>query len=215
MNDKYLREHTPSLDDIIFTRREFLVRTGMGIRRAEPRVDVRRESVRRAGATTATGQNRVAAVAEAAALPGQGQVGHSHLRRRRAVARRYVGSEAGAGEVRRTRRSPVTTASRIRRRSSSRRWASRASRSARSSRSSAKCVDDMAVIRSMWTDIPAHDVAQRFMNTGSLQLPKPSHRLVGGLRARHREPEHARLHHARRQAGVAAGVVPARASTRA
>ena len=38
----------------------------------------------------------------------------------------------------------------------------------------AGCIDDMAVIRSMWTDIPAHDVAQRFMNTGSLQLPKPS-----------------------------------------
>jgi hypothetical protein len=35
-------------------------------------------------------------------------------------------------------------------------------------------IDDIAVIRSMWTDIPAHDVAQRFMNTGSLQLPKPS-----------------------------------------
>ncbi|HEV7404836.1 MAG TPA: DUF1501 domain-containing protein [Chthoniobacteraceae bacterium] len=35
-------------------------------------------------------------------------------------------------------------------------------------------VDEMAVIRSMWTDIPAHDVASRFMNTGSLQLPKPS-----------------------------------------
>ncbi len=37
-----------------------------------------------------------------------------------------------------------------------------------------ECIDDMAVIRSMWTDIPAHDVAQRFMNTGSLQIPKPS-----------------------------------------
>ncbi len=37
-----------------------------------------------------------------------------------------------------------------------------------------KCVDDMAIIRSMWTDIPAHEVAQRMMNTGSLQLPKPS-----------------------------------------
>jgi hypothetical protein len=37
-----------------------------------------------------------------------------------------------------------------------------------------KCVDDMAVIRSLWTDIPAHDVASRFMHTGSLQLPKPS-----------------------------------------
>src|SRR3954469_13442100 len=35
-------------------------------------------------------------------------------------------------------------------------------------------IDDMAIIRSMWTDIPAHEVAQRFMNTGSLQLPKPS-----------------------------------------
>ncbi|HEV7477925.1 MAG TPA: DUF1501 domain-containing protein, partial [Burkholderiales bacterium] len=35
-------------------------------------------------------------------------------------------------------------------------------------------VDEMAIIRSLWTDIPAHEVAQRFMNTGSLQLPKPS-----------------------------------------
>jgi hypothetical protein len=35
-------------------------------------------------------------------------------------------------------------------------------------------VDEMAIIRSMWTDIPAHDIAQRFMNTGSLQLPRPS-----------------------------------------
>ncbi|HWA09266.1 MAG TPA: DUF1501 domain-containing protein [Opitutaceae bacterium] len=35
-------------------------------------------------------------------------------------------------------------------------------------------VDDMAVIRSMYTDIPAHDVATVFMNTGSLRLPKPS-----------------------------------------
>ncbi|MGH7959770.1 MAG: DUF1501 domain-containing protein, partial [Opitutaceae bacterium] len=36
------------------------------------------------------------------------------------------------------------------------------------------CVDDMAVIRSIWTDIPAHDVAQRFWTTGSLQMPAPS-----------------------------------------
>ena len=37
-----------------------------------------------------------------------------------------------------------------------------------------ECIDDICVVRSMWTDIPAHEVAQRFMNTGSLQLPKPS-----------------------------------------
>ncbi len=35
-------------------------------------------------------------------------------------------------------------------------------------------VDDMAVIRSMYTDIPAHDIATVFMNTGSLRMAKPS-----------------------------------------
>jgi hypothetical protein len=34
--------------------------------------------------------------------------------------------------------------------------------------------DDLAVIRSMWTDIPAHEVATVFMNTGSLRIAKPS-----------------------------------------
>lgn len=37
-----------------------------------------------------------------------------------------------------------------------------------------KMVDDMTVIRSMWTDIPAHETATVFMNTGSLRLPRPS-----------------------------------------
>jgi hypothetical protein len=35
-------------------------------------------------------------------------------------------------------------------------------------------VDDLAVIRSMWTDIPAHDVATVMMNTGSTRLARPS-----------------------------------------
>ncbi len=35
-------------------------------------------------------------------------------------------------------------------------------------------VDELAVIRSMHTDIPAHEVATVCMNTGSLRLPKPS-----------------------------------------
>src|SRR5688572_13019253 len=37
-----------------------------------------------------------------------------------------------------------------------------------------ECVDDLCVVRSMWTDVPAHEPATRFMHTGSLQLPKPS-----------------------------------------
>jgi hypothetical protein len=35
-------------------------------------------------------------------------------------------------------------------------------------------VDDLAVIRSMTTDIPAHEVATVMMNTGSLRMAKPS-----------------------------------------
>ncbi|HEY7475053.1 MAG TPA: DUF1501 domain-containing protein [Vicinamibacterales bacterium] len=35
-------------------------------------------------------------------------------------------------------------------------------------------VDELAVIRSMHTDIPAHDVATVMMNTGSVRLAKPS-----------------------------------------
>ncbi len=37
-----------------------------------------------------------------------------------------------------------------------------------------KLVDDLTVIRSMYTDIPAHDVATVFMNTGNLRLARPS-----------------------------------------
>ena len=35
-------------------------------------------------------------------------------------------------------------------------------------------VDDMAVIRTLCTDVPAHEVAELFLHTGSLRLPKPS-----------------------------------------
>jgi uncharacterized protein (DUF1501 family) len=38
----------------------------------------------------------------------------------------------------------------------------------------AKHVDELAIIRSMQTDIPAHDVAQLMMNTGSLRSIRPS-----------------------------------------
>jgi hypothetical protein len=37
----------------------------------------------------------------------------------------------------------------------------------------AEHVDDMAIIRSMYTDIPAHEIATVMMNTGSRQIPKP------------------------------------------
>jgi hypothetical protein len=38
----------------------------------------------------------------------------------------------------------------------------------------AEHVDEMAVIRSMFTDVPAHEIAVTFMNTGSRTIQKPS-----------------------------------------
>jgi len=38
----------------------------------------------------------------------------------------------------------------------------------------AQHVDEMAIIRSMYTDVPAHEIATVMMNTGSRQLAKPS-----------------------------------------
>ena len=34
--------------------------------------------------------------------------------------------------------------------------------------------DDLCVIRSMWTDVPAHEEATKIMTTGDFRLPKPS-----------------------------------------
>jgi hypothetical protein len=56
----------------------------------------------------------------------------------------------------------------------SRSTASAAWRSASAFAKTAEHADDLAVIRSMWTDIPAHEVATVFMNTGSLRIAKPS-----------------------------------------
>ena len=55
-------------------------------------------------------------------------------------------------------------------------------------------VDDMAIIRSMYTDIPAHEIATVMMNTGSRQIPKPSVGSWVALRIGVGKSKHARLH---------------------
>ena len=37
-----------------------------------------------------------------------------------------------------------------------------------------KCVDDMCIIRSCWTGVPAHEEATKIMTCGDFRLPKPS-----------------------------------------
>ena len=169
--DKYVREHTPSPDDSIFTRREFLIRSGMGfgalslasIFGLNP-YDLEAAPAAKVLSPLAPKQphftGKAKAVIHIFAEGGPSHVdtwdpkpelskyadktipGHEGL----AYPSPFKFNKMGKSGIEVSEVFPKL----------------------------GECVDDIAVIRSMWTDIPAHDVAQRFMNTGSLQLPKPS-----------------------------------------
>ena len=168
-SDKYRREHSLSLENMIFTRRQFLERTGMGMGALSLAsilgLDLRAE----AGPATALKPlaphaahwpAKAKAVIHIFAEGGPSQVdtwdpkeeltkfdgktipGHQGV----AMGSPFKFTPMGKSGI------PVSSVF----------------------PKLGEHVDEMAIIRSMWTDIPAHDVAQRFMNTGSLQLPKPS-----------------------------------------
>jgi hypothetical protein len=166
--DKYRREHTASLKDIIHTRREFLQRTGMGMGALSLASFF---GINLGEAVAATGGNPLAPkkphfpvkaknVIHIFASGGPSQVdtwdpkpeltkfdeksipGHSGL----ALGSPFEFTKSGKSGVEVSSAFPQL----------------------------GTVIDEIAVIRSLWTDIPAHEVAQRFMNTGSLQLPKPS-----------------------------------------
>ena len=62
-----------------------------------------------------------------------------------------------------------------------------------SSPTSAKCIDDLCVIRSMHTNIPNHEPSLLMMTSGETPADAPEHGVVAALRPRQREPEPARL----------------------
>ncbi len=171
-SDKFLREHSPSLDDIIFTRRDFLIRSGMGLGAMSlaslfgmnPYDAIGAPAAAKALSPLLPKQPHFKAKAKSVihlfASGGPSQVdtwdpkpeltkyndktipGHDGL----AYGSPFKFTKSGKSGVEVSSVFPKL----------------------------GECIDDMTVIRSLWTDIPAHDVAQRFMNTGSLQLPKPS-----------------------------------------
>jgi hypothetical protein len=170
-SDKYRREHLPSVDDVIFTRREWLQRTGMGMGALSLAAVFGVDTFAPVGAQAAAVQTPLAPrkphfpakaksvihifaeggpsgvdtwnpVPELAKYDGKSIPGHDGL----AFGSPFKFEKKGKSGVEASEVFPKL----------------------------GELVDDMAVIRSLWTDIPAHEVAQRFMNTGSLQLPKPS-----------------------------------------
>ena len=170
-SSKFLREHTPSLDDLIFTKRDFLIRTGMGF-----------------GAMSLASMFGVNPFlpggAHAATLTSPLASKQPHFKAK-AKSVIHIFAEGGPSQV--DTWDPKPTLSQYNEKTipghdglafgSPFKFEKKGKSGIECSEVFPKlseCIDDMAIIRSLWTDIPAHEVAQRFMNTGSLQLPKPS-----------------------------------------
>ncbi len=172
-SDKYRREHSLSLDNMIFTRRQFLERTGMGMGALSLAgilgMDLRSEAAATAPTT-------------AALSPLAPHAPHFPVKAKAVI---HIFAEGGPSQVDTWDPKPELTKfdGRTIPGHDGLAFGSPFTFTPRGKSGIpvssvfpklGECVDDMAIIRSLWTDIPAHEVAQRFMNTGSLQLPKPS-----------------------------------------
>lgn len=166
--DKYVREHFPRVEDRFITRRQFLQRAGMGFGML--------------GLATLLGEELLGSSAradEAATLSprmpplpakakhvvhifAQGAPSHVDTWDPKPALAQYDGKEIPGMEG-------VAMASPFK-------FTKRGTCGLEVSEVFPKLgdlADDLAVIRSMYTDIPAHEVATVFMNTGS-RLPRPS-----------------------------------------
>ncbi len=173
VSDKYLREHSPSIEDIIFTRRQFLIRSGMGMG-ALSLASLFGINPYDASAVTTAGGKPI--------TPLSPKAPHFPVKAKSII---HIFAEGAPSQIDTWDPKPD--------------FAKYADKTIPGHEGLAfpspfkftkmgksgvevssvfpklgEVIDDISVIRSMWTDIPAHDVAQRFMNTGSLQLPKPS-----------------------------------------
>ena len=174
--EKYIREHSPSAEDIIFTRRQFLLRSGMGF----------------GGMSLAAvfGINPWAEGASALA-PGGPKVLNPLAPKQPhfpAKAKHIIHIFASGGPTQVDTWDPKPELTKFDGKSIpghdglafgspfkfTKQGQSGVEVNMEVFPKLGAHIDDIAVIRSLWTDIPAHEVAQRFMNTGSLQLPKPS-----------------------------------------
>ena len=173
VSDKYLREHSPSLEDIIFTRRQFLIRSGMGMGAL---------SLASLFGINPYDANAAATASGKLITPLSPKAPHFPVKAKSII---HIFAEGAPSQIDTWDPKPD--------------FAKYADKTIPGHEGLAfpspfkftkmgksgvevssvfpklgEVIDDISVIRSMWTDIPAHDVAQRFMNTGSLQLPKPS-----------------------------------------
>lgn len=171
-SEKYRREHTPSFDDVIFTRRQALLKTGMSMGALSLASMFGVNPFLPPGAEAATG----------AMSPLAPKKPHFPAKAKAIIHLFASGGPSGVDTW-----NPVPELTKYDGKTlpgmEGLAFGS-PFKFEKKGKSGVECsevfpqlsehIDEMAVIRSLWTDIPAHEVASRFMNTGSLQLPKPS-----------------------------------------
>jgi hypothetical protein len=168
-DNKYIREHSPRLQDLFVTRRQFLQRTGLGLGML--------------GLATLLGEDWLGNTARAEVAPSlaprnpplpakakhvihifaQGAPSHVDTWDPKPALTQYDGKEIPG-------MNGVAMASPFK-------FSKKGNSGIEVSEVFPKLgelVDDLSVIRSMYTDIPAHEVATVFMNTGSTRLARPS-----------------------------------------
>jgi hypothetical protein len=170
LDAKYLAEHTPRLEDFFQTRRQFLNRFGLGVGALGLATLIGESPAQAAEVDLASGHplasRRPPLAAKARQVVhifAQGAPSQVDTWDPKPVLTRYDGKSIpgsnGVGYA-----SPFKFA----------KYGKAGIEVSEVFSKIAAHVDDLAIIRSMHTDIPAHDVATIFMNTGSLRLARPS-----------------------------------------
>ena len=168
-DNKYIREHSPRLDDLFITRRQFLQRAGMGFGMLGLAALLGEELM----SSTVHGETIATLAPRDPPLPAkakhvvhifaQGAPSHVDTWDHKPALVQYDGKELPGMDG-------VAMASPFK-------FEKKGKCGTEVSEVFPKLgdlVDDLAVIRSMYTDIPAHEVATVFMNTGSTRLARPS-----------------------------------------
>src|SRR2546425_871723 len=169
-DNKYIREHSPRLEDFFVTRRQFLQRVGMGFGAVSLAALLGEELF---SSTAVAAEQMATLIPRAPQFPAkakhvvhifaQGAPSHVDTWDRKPALSQYDGKTIPGHEG-------VAMASPFK-------FSKRGRSGIEVSEVFPKLgelVDDLAVIRSMYTDIPAHEVATVFMNTGSTRLARPS-----------------------------------------
>lgn len=168
-DNKYIREHVPQLEDLFLTRRQFLQRAGMGLGMLGLAAMVGEQLVGTSAqaeeiATLSPRQPPLPAKAKHVVhIFAQGAPSHVDTWDPKPALSKYEGQTIPGMDG-------LAMASPFK-------FEKKGASGIEVSEVFPKLgelVDDLAVVRSMYTDIPAHEVATLFMNTGSTRFVRPS-----------------------------------------